>query len=58
LVLFFPAAGLPRKLKSIAKKKDLLAVKMRGGWKPASETRPLFDENNGHLTVPKTKNKV
>jgi len=34
--------------KIIAKKKGLLAVKMRCGWKPAVDTSPLFDENNGH----------
>jgi hypothetical protein len=33
--------------KITAKRKGLLAVKMRGGWKPASETRPLFDEKIG-----------
>jgi hypothetical protein len=36
LVLFFPAAGLPVRRKIIAVRKELLAVKMRGGWKPVS----------------------
>ena len=54
----FPAAGLQKKRTNIAKQRELLAVKMKGGWKPGILSRPLFDENNGRLTVPKTKNKV
>jgi hypothetical protein len=35
--LFFPAVDLQRKRKIIAKRKELLAVKMKGGLSPGNE---------------------
>jgi toxin YoeB len=41
LALFFPAVGLQRKRKNIAGRKESLAVKMRGGWKPTGEENKM-----------------
>jgi hypothetical protein len=45
--------GLQKNRTNIAKKKGLLAVKMRDGWNPAIESRPLF-EKEGDRPIPRS----
>ena len=43
----FSAVDLPGMHKITTRRKELLAVKMKGGLNPVRKTSTLFDENNG-----------
>jgi len=43
---------LPGMHKITARRKELLAVKMKGGLNPVRKTSTLFDENNGRISYP------